>query len=322
MLLNEILQIVDLCDKPGKIGKSVLDLFQSFEDIEVTLKDVKSSSGETQFIQIVIPGNRTKNLHLPTLGIIGRLGGLGARPERVGLVSDSDGALTALSVALKLCNMRKNGDILAGNVIVATHLCTNAPIVPHKPVPFMGSPVSLETMNKFEVSNKMNAILSIDTSRGNNIINTNGFAISPTVKEGWILKVSSDLLRLMEYTTGKHPHVVPLSMQDITPYGNGVDHFNSILQPATATKSPVVGIALTSEIAIPGSATGVSNPFQIDTAGRFIIEVAQEFTKNNCSFFDKKEFLLLKKLYGSMEKLQKNPLHQKGKNHEKTSFNK
>jgi len=49
----------------------------------------------------------SKKGNAPTLGVIGRLGGVGARPEVIGLVSDGDGALTALSVALKLARMQK-----------------------------------------------------------------------------------------------------------------------------------------------------------------------------------------------------------------------
>ena len=49
------------------------------------------------------------------------------------------------------------------------------------------------------------AVLSIDTTKGNRILNTRGFAISPTVKEGWILKVAPDLVRLAEIATGRLP---------------------------------------------------------------------------------------------------------------------
>lgn len=61
----------------------------------------------------------------------------------IGLVSDADGAITAIAVALKLADMRRNGDILDGDVIIATHICPNAPTQPHDPVPFMGSPVDM-----------------------------------------------------------------------------------------------------------------------------------------------------------------------------------
>ncbi|WP_418608261.1 DUF1177 family protein [Georgenia sp. SUBG003] len=40
-----------------------------------------------------------------------------------------------------------------------------------------------------------------------------------------------------------------MSTQDITPYANGLYHINSILQPAVARRSPVVGVALTTETA-------------------------------------------------------------------------
>ena len=38
----------------------------------------------------------------------------------------------------------------------------------------------------------------------------------------------------------KSRYVFPLTVQDITPYGNGLYHLNSILQPSTATNAPVV----------------------------------------------------------------------------------
>ncbi|MGO0916215.1 DUF1177 family protein, partial [Clostridioides difficile] len=42
-----------------------------------------------------IPGKngKLKGGDAPTLGILGRLGGIGARPEVIGFVSDGDGAL-------------------------------------------------------------------------------------------------------------------------------------------------------------------------------------------------------------------------------------
>ena len=103
----------------------------------------------------------------------GRLGGLGARPEVVGYVSDGDGALAALAVAAKPIDMRKKGDCLKGDVFISTHICPDAPTpAPHHPVPFMGSPVEMHQVNEEEVSPELDAILSIDTTKGNRIINT------------------------------------------------------------------------------------------------------------------------------------------------------
>ena len=72
--------------------------------------------------------------------------------------------------------MRREGDVLPGDVIVATHICPDAPTKPHLPVDFMDSPVSIEEMNEREVIAEMAAVLSIDTTKGNRVLNTRGFA--------------------------------------------------------------------------------------------------------------------------------------------------
>ena len=150
----------------------------------------------------------------------------------------------------------------------------------------------------------MDAILSVDTTKGNKIINTRDFSISPTVMQGYILKVSSDLVDLMEITLGKPAHVFPLSQQDITPYGNDLYHLNSILQPSTATKAPVVGVAITAATAVPGCATGASHVTDIEEAARFMLEAAKAFGRGELSFYDEKEFAHLQKLYGDMSHFQ------------------
>jgi hypothetical protein len=168
----------------------------------------------------------------------------------------------------------------------------------------MGSPVDMKSLNDHEVDTNMEAILSIDTTKGNRIISQKGFAISPTVKEGYILRVSEDLLSIMEITTGRRPFVFAITTQDITPYGNGLFHLNSIMQPAVATQAPVVGVAITAESVVPGCATGASHPVDIEEAVRFSIEVAKHFGAGKCEFYDEEEFKRIVELYGSMRHLQ------------------
>ncbi|MBD3415222.1 MAG: DUF1177 family protein [Candidatus Aminicenantes bacterium] len=273
---------------------------------EMKLKNINGDKEQTLFVKIKIPGKngKTKGGASPTLGIIGRLGGIGARPEQIGLVSDADGAIIALSAAAKIAVMRDKGDHLQGDVIISTHLCPKAPVIPHHPVPFMGSPVSIEVMNQHEVDPCMEAILSIDTTKANRITNHKGFAISPTVKSGYILRVSESLLDIMEWVTGKLPVVFPLTIQDITPYGNELFHINSILQPSTATPSPVVGVAITSEVPVPGCATGANHLTDLESAVRFVLEVAKSYGKGTCPFTDEKEFQKLLSLYGPLDHLQ------------------
>ncbi|MEL7650161.1 MAG: DUF1177 domain-containing protein [Sedimentibacter sp.] len=307
MMLKQVIDLFELLDKPSANGEEIAEIFRLTGIKDVSVKKYTGSKGSTDFISIRIPGKNGKcsGGSSPTLGIIGRLGGLGARPELIGFVSDGDGALAALSTGLKLAVMHKNGDVLDGDVIVATHICPDAPTREHFPVPFMDSPVEISDMNDSEVSEEMDAILSIDTTKGNSIITNRGFAISPTVKEGCILKVSDDIVQIMMRVTGQLAKVFPLSQQDITPYGNGLFHLNSILQPSTATSSPVIGVAITTEVPVAGCATGATHLIDVESAARFAVEVAKDFGSSKCKFYDEDEFNLMARLYGSMTKYQK-----------------
>lgn len=302
MSLSHTLAVFEALDSPRASGQTVVDLVGAADGVAVTVETVRGDRGATDFVRIEIEGRagRRAGGTTPTLGIVGRLGGVGARPSRIGLVSDADGAIAAVAIARKLAAMRREGDVLAGDVVVATHICPNAPTRPHTPVDFMDSPVSMEAMNTREVGADMDAVLSIDTTKGNRVLNHKGIAISPTVKDGWILKVAPDLLRLLETTTGRLPVTFPITMQDITPYGNGIDHLNSILQPATATSAPVVGVAIGSDVVVPGCGTGASHEVDIADAVRFVIEVAKEVGAGTCRFHDEAEFARLVSLYGPM----------------------
>jgi len=306
MALKQTLTVFETMDSAYVNGESIKALFKDYPDVSVSVTTVNGEQGSTDFVKMIIPGThgKSKGGAAPTFGIVGRLGGIGARPSRIGMVSDADGAVAAVASALKLAEMQTKGDSLRGDVIVTTHICPNAPTQPHEPVDFMGSPVDILTMNKHEVVPEMEAILSIDTTKGNRVINHKGIAISPTVKEGYILRISEDLLRIMEMTTGQLPVTFPITMQDITPYGNDLYHINSILQPAVATDAPVVGVAVTAQSAVPGCGTGASHETDIASAVRFAVEVAKEFTNGICRFYNEEEFARITKFYGSMKVLQ------------------
>ena len=87
----------------------------------------------------------------------------------------------------------------------------------------------------------------------------------------------------MSIVTGKLPAVFAITLQDITPYGNDVYHLTSILQPSTATSAPCVGVAITTETAVPGCATGASHLSDMEQAARFVIEVAKAFIMVNAN---------------------------------------
>ena len=301
MALRQVLDAYELLDSARVDGPQVADLLRSHGLDEIKTARITAAERFTDTVQIRVRGS---DAQAPALGVIGKLGGIGARPAQIGIVSDADGAIAALALALKLAAMRRAGDQLAGDVIISTHICPAAPTRAHHPVPFMSSPVDRDTLGRAEVHPDMAAVLSIDTSRGNRVVNHKGIALTPTVRQGYILPVSTDLIDIVETVTAVHAVVMPLSIQDITPYANGLFHINGILQPAAFTDAPVVGVAVTAQVAVPGCATGANQLDDIEKAVRFCIEVAKGFGRGACRFHDEAEFAELVRLYGSMAHFQ------------------
>ncbi|WP_178945190.1 DUF1177 domain-containing protein [Kocuria sp. TGY1127_2] len=312
MSIKEVSEVINLIDSPSLSGAEAKKLLDSANAKGCTISvdsipyDDPNLPFKCDFIKVVIPGNngKTHGGKQRTLGIIGRLGAQQAQPERIGMVSDSDGSIVALALALKLLRMHEAGAILQGDVIITTHVATHVSIKEHKPVDFMGSPISSAKMNDHEVDKTMDAILSVDTSKGNKIINHRGIAISATAKQGYILPVAPDLVSILENATGEPAFTFPVSLQDITPYENGFYHFNSIMQPHVATVAPVIGLALTAKAAVPGSVTGASYPDAILDAVRFGLETAVQFTWGRAEFYDSSEFENLQTQYGSLKQFQ------------------
>jgi hypothetical protein len=302
--MYDVIETMRVLDGPAT-GREVARLLDG-AGLEVSVQPVTEGDRSTDFIWVTVPGQRGRSAggDAPTIGIIGRLGGIGARPEAVGLVSDGDGAITAVAVALSLGRRAAAGDRLVGDVVIATHICPNAPIEPHEPVPFMGSPVSMATMNRLEVRPEMEAILVVDTTKGNRILNWKGIAITSTVLGGWVLPVAPDLLDVYEQVCGVPPRVLPLSTYDITPYGNGLNHLNSILQPAVATAVPVAGVAITAETAVPGSGTNASHPGDIALAVSLCLESAARFGSGRLELYDFDQHAVALRRYGTLHHLQ------------------
>lgn len=301
--VTDTLELLDGADIDGTTVREALPTNHCSVEI-TTIESDDENGGRTDFLTIEIPGTASD---APTFGVVGRLGGIGARPDEIGMVSDADGAIVALSAARKLATMARRGDRLPGTVVIGTHVCPDAPTIDHDPVPFMTSPVDTATMNTHEVDGRMDAIVSIDTTKGNRIHNERGFAITPTIKEGWLLTPAEDLLGIYERVAGEPASTLAVTMQDMTPYGSGVQHINSILQPATATTAPVVGVATTAATPVAGSATGANYVPDIAAASRFVTETAKDFTRGRAAFYDPDEFDRLVELFGEMNHLQTLP---------------
>lgn len=308
MALKQVIDVIELLDSARVSGRDIAELLRAHDWTQFEVEPIRGPRGSTEFVTITIPGSAGKLAggQSPTLGLIGRLGSLGGRPHVTGLVSDADGAIVALSVALKLIALTQHGDQLSGDVIIATHISPYSPI-PTQPGPrgirMMGSPVDGREIAMREAAMPADAVLSVDATKANRIVNQRGFAISPTVKEGYLLRVSDDLLDIMEQVTGRLPMVLPLALQDILPTRE-LRHINSVMLPAAHTNAPVVGVAITAETLVHGVSTGANQPLDLECAARFCIEVAKAFGRGQCQFYDPAEFEKLVSLYGPMTHLQ------------------
>ena len=302
-MLRQVMEALELLEDPRTDGAAACSWLSSGQGATgaaaVRHSRLTAERGHTDVVTVDLPGAGEG----PCLGILGVLGGTGMRPERPGLVSDADGAVVALAAAAAMLRDAARGDAPPGRVILSTHICPRALSRPHSPAPMMTCPVPRERVIAAQLDPAMEAVLAVDATRANRVVNHTGFALTPTVKEGWILKPSADLIGLMEAVTGAPAVVAPLAMQDITPYSSGVQHINSMMQPATRTDAPVVGVALTAQAVVAGSATGANPPFVLEAAARFCREVARAFGAGRCAFHDAAEFARLVALYGSMRHL-------------------
>jgi hypothetical protein len=306
-MLKHILDLVELLDGPDAGGAAVASWLRAKDPCGETVVDIAGldGPGHTDLVRVAVPGTKGRRAggSRPTLGVIGRLGGVGSRPDRLGLVSDADGAIVALAVAAELLRMSGRGDRLPGDVLIRTHISPSSPMIPHEPAPFIDSPVDRDRLARAEVDAEMAAILSIDSTRANRIAKRDGFGITGAVKDGFILRPTPQVLDVYERVAGRPAVVLPLFTQDITPPGNGLHHINSIMQPATLSDAPVIGVPLLSPVVVAGAATGVLHEQELVTAARFVLEVAKDFTAGRLSFYEEAEFRRLVELYGSMKHL-------------------
>ena len=109
MLLKQLIEVYDILDSGSASGQAVAEYLRSIKaDANIEIQVLTGAKGSTDMVKIRIPGKNGKSGGgtAPTIGLLGRLGGLGARPEMTGFVSDGDGALVALTLAAKLLDMQ------------------------------------------------------------------------------------------------------------------------------------------------------------------------------------------------------------------------
>ena len=115
MLMKQIIDAYEVLDSSFVTGEAVKEYLLGIKaDANVEVYELVGPKGSTDMLKVRIPGKngKTNGGDAPTIGLLGRLGGIGARPERIGFVSDGDGALCAVALAAKLLICRTREIIL------------------------------------------------------------------------------------------------------------------------------------------------------------------------------------------------------------------
>lgn len=301
-LSNEIALAYGLLNRYDATSESVISLLRAQGLPHASIKQVESNGVFSDFLRILIPGvaGKSVGMNAPTIGIVGRLSGIKLEGQPLSLVSDADGAIAAIALALSLGRLCRSGEGPLGDVIISTQIALQSSSQSHHPAALTASPIDTRMACAAEVDPLMDAVLSIAVCRATRWVNADGISITPTVKEGYILPPCDGILDLLESVTGRHPVIFPLTTYDITPAGNGLYHVNSIMQPSLETESPVVGVALTSVNLVPGTTPRHNNLADVELAIRFVLEVIYGFTSGGLEFYNKEEFLRAKSQYGDI----------------------
>ena len=89
MLIKQLVEVFDLLDSSTACGADIADYLRGIDpkaDVEVS--PLVGPRGKTDMVKVRIPGTNGKAAGgtAPTIGILGRLGAIGARPEMIGYV--------------------------------------------------------------------------------------------------------------------------------------------------------------------------------------------------------------------------------------------
>ncbi|MGE0340989.1 MAG: DUF1177 family protein [Xanthobacteraceae bacterium] len=304
-MLKEVIDVLDLMTMPDAGIDEFLALMPNVK-MDVRREVVSNEKGSTEFLKILIPGTRGKSSggDTRTLGVIGSLGALRFAGENRGLVSDADGCVAALAVALRFARMAEKGQRITADVMISTQVCQRGYEAPHDPYPFVMTPLPSSQKHPRLVDPVMDAVLAVETCKSNKLLNHRGFAITHVAKEGLLLRVHADLIHIMEMVTGRLPVIFPVSQQDLTPYESGIHHVCGMMLGNLYTDAPVVGVPITTESQTWPAWTNVAQPDVLEQAGRFCIEVATRFGNGQTQIFYQDDYVGMKKYFGDPRKKQ------------------
>src|SRR5258708_38346592 len=111
MTLKQTLEAFEALDSARACGRTVVELLARYPAVSASVEEVRGGKGKTDFVKGVIAGTqgRLQGGTARTLGTAGKLGGLGARPRRIGLVCDGDAPVSAGATAPQLARTQADG---------------------------------------------------------------------------------------------------------------------------------------------------------------------------------------------------------------------
>lgn len=283
-MLKSLIDTIEILE-----SKEPLDLLRERVKGKVEFQD-KDLEGVT-YVKALYRGSGKDRVE-----VLGRLGAIQVKGEK-GLVSDADGAIVTLAVLFEVINLLEKGIKFDVDISFVTNLALDAKLIPHKPFNFMIPLVGMEEALKEEVDKEANLILSIDSTKGNRLAKYNDFAITQVIKDGYILKVSDDVLDIYSRVTGHEPYFVPLTTGDLLPLDYKVYHISTLVLPWIYSTGALIGIATVSKQIIPGYVTGVQDIEMLEHASRFCLEAIKLIEKGG-KVYDEEELKELKEKLG------------------------
>ncbi|BCU71595.1 DUF1177 family protein [Stygiolobus caldivivus] len=279
MILESLIKTVSALETKNPKQK-ILEIIKN-RGVEVEEINLKANNEDVTYLRFYVKNSKNR-----TVEVLGRLGAVQIN-NSIGLVSDADGAIVSLTVLLELLNLIENGFNIPINVTVITNVSTNAMLIPHQPFYFMVPLVGLEEAIKYEVDKKADTLISIDSTKGNKIAKYNDFAITHVIKEGYILRVTEEIIDIYTRVTNHEPYFIPLTTGDLTPLSFKVYHISTTLvSPWIYTDAAVLGVATVSAYPVPGYATGVMDINMLEHASRFILELIKYLNDKNLVYYD------------------------------------
>ena len=296
MYLNRVLEIQDLLTGGNVKGQQVVDYFNSIYQSppNTTTFYNQVSSDPTQQSDVIFT---QINSNAPESGlmIVGQGSAIANQGEYC-IASDADGIVCALVVAAELLKMTGNGLNINKSITVSTHIRYAANNME------ISDELDLLISQQQTTERVFDGILTVRAVKDNLRTNFRGFGIAPTVKEGWILPMSSDLFRLAGETSGTSPQMLPITMYDITRGNNNPSlRVNNLLTPNVFTDKPVVGIGISTQTKPPTWMRNSSHFAEIEDTARFMVEAVLAYDSNDLALYDAGMFTRAKTRYSSID---------------------